>query len=99
MIYLFTTRIEEYHTYNHFFYDLEQKMFMSVIYDYYSFENIKLYVSYINNTNNQLLRDNTPQKLSIREDDVYIIDTKYGNAVNRLMMCESILMTKILDTL
>jgi hypothetical protein len=99
MIYLFTTKIDEIFSYHHFFYDFKEKMFMSVIYDCYSFENIKLHVSYINDNNQLIFGDYYQRTLTVKEDELFIIDEKYRKSENRLIMCEKILMTKILESI
>ena len=96
-IYLFTTMYEEAGYFIHFFYDLEQKLYITVIFDYYVFENMNLNISYFDNNNQTVRYDETI--LSITDDELYIIDGKYSKTENRLMMCEQILMSKILDTI
>ncbi len=98
MIYLFTTRISKLNSYNHFFYDSEQKMFMSVIYDCYSFVNKRLHVSYIG-SNNLIYNDKIMPKLTVNDNEVFLVDEKYRKMENRLMMCEQVWMTKILESI
>ncbi len=84
--------------YNHFFYEVELKMYITVIFDCYVFENQQLNISYIDENNNHTFYDKTIS-LSIKESEYNLLDYEFGKIENRLMMCDNILMTKILESI